>query len=595
MVSATIERERCGAESSPLEPGIPALGDLAWLRTPAVIIAFLAALLLANLLAVAFVSREQTVYFWDYSGYWNMSRDLSDAMVHDPGHAFRRVLYTVANDDYNLLPAVPVSALMLLLGKSRLAYELAIVNTYLAATLLTFMLLVRRLSDPGADDRRILAVSLATLLLWSVVWGALLRGLPDLGGVVLINLIFLVYFQNPAAQLRWRALAGLGLLLASLVLFRRWYAFWALHFLFLMVVDGGVAQARRRRLDLRHVLMAVRPGLAAGSIALVVLLVLARPFLVRVATTNYADIYSSYRSSIGWTALLHATAQHLGYLYVLGFLVSAVVLAGLARTRRLVLFLGLQMSLIYLHFTRTQFFGIHHFYLFLPTMALLLALFWVKVLGRPRPLWSSLAFGAFALTSLGTLTCVLKRDPPRFLKNIEPLASVCKMAPLVRNDMGELFRMAVVLDDLTRKTKDSIYVLSSSYILNADHLANAGCSMPLAFDLRERLAQVMHIDKRDGFPNCLLTASYVVVADPVQLHLPEGQRVITCPTESLLHATDLGQAFERLPYEFHLDQGVRVWIYRKKRAIENGELVAFRERLRAAYPDRPFVWMPSGQ
>ena len=594
-MASTITDQSNSAASPVLVPGGPPASDLAWLRRPGVISAFLAVLLTANLLTVAYVSREKTIYYWDYAAYWSTSRDLADFIARSPHQALRGIVHSLANDDYNCLPALPVSLVMLVLGKSRLDYELAIINTYLAAALLTFLLLVRRLSAPGAGDRRVLLAALITFLSWGIAWAALLRGLPDLGGVALINLILLTYFRHPVTLLRWRALVGLGLLVAFLVLFRRWYAFWAFHFMVLMVVEGGVALVRQGSLAPRNLFRAVRPCLTTGLIALFTLLTLGRHWMIRAATTNYADAYSAYHPFSGWQ-ILKETASCLGYLHIAAFTVGAAVLACSGPTRRLMLCLGLHLSLTYLHFTRTQFFGCQHLYLIFPTVVLVVALLWVKIMSWPRPLVGSLAFAAFALACLGTLTFAFRMKPPGDLRFLAPLASTCKAPPMVRSDLGEFNRMAHVLDDLTRKSNDQIYVLSSSDVFNPDHLVKVGLSLAMTCDLRPRIAFVPQVDKRDGFPNALLTANIVVVAEPVQLCVVrECQRVISFPVESFLHGKDLGQAFERLPYEFHLDKGVRVWIYRKKRAIEQRELVAFRDRLREAYPDRPFVWQPVGQ
>jgi hypothetical protein len=596
MASTIADPSNRATDSVLATPG-PPVSDVAWLRRPAVIIAFLAVLLTANLLTVAYVSREQTIYYWDYGAYWSASRDLADFIARSPRQALRGILHSVANDDYNCLPAVPVSLVMLVLGKSRLDYELAIINTHLAAVLLTFLLLVRRLSAPGACDQRVLLVALITFLSWGIAWVAVLRGLPDLGGVALINLILLTYFRQPVTQLRWRALVGLGLLVAFVVLFRRWYAFWALHFLVLMGVEGTVGLVRQRSVAPRCLFRALRPCLTTGLVALITLLTLGRHWMIRAATTNYADIYSAYRPYAGWQ-IVKETASYLGNLHIAAFAVGAVVLAYAAPTRRLMLCLALHLSLTYMHFTRIQFFGCQHLYLILPTVVLVVALLWVKIMNCPRPLLGSLAFAVFALACLGTLTFTFRATPPGDLRFLTPLASTCTAAPMVRNDLAEFNRMAYVLDDLTGKSNDQIYVLSSSNDFNPDHLVKVGLSLPMTCDLRQRLAFVPQIDKRDGFPNALLTAKIVVVAEPLQLCKGMGrecQRVVWFPTESFLHGKDLGQAFERLPYEFHLDKGVRVWIYRKKRAIEPGELLAFRDRLREAYPDRPFVWQPAGQ
>lgn len=59
-------------------------------------------------------------------------------------------------------------------------------------------------------------------------------------------------------------------------------------------------------------------------------------------------------------------------------------------------------------------------------------------------------------------------------------------------------------------------------------------------------------------PKQFLSATHVVVADPVQFHLrPEDQRVVGILGEDILSGKGIGASFERLPYEFSLDNNVQ--------------------------------------
>ena len=70
--------------------------------------AFLGLAILANAFAVYFVTQEHYVYFWDWSYYWLMSQELSVSLMHHPMSALRSLITSVRNDDYNLLPVLPL-------------------------------------------------------------------------------------------------------------------------------------------------------------------------------------------------------------------------------------------------------------------------------------------------------------------------------------------------------------------------------------------------------------------------------------------------------------------------------------------------------
>ena len=101
-----------------------------------------------------------------------------------------------------------------------------------------------------------------------------------------------------------------------------------------------------------------------------------------------------------------------------------------------------------------------------------------------------------------------------------------------------------------------------------------------------RLLVTHDVDKRDGFPWQFFQARYVVVTNPVGYHLaPENQRVVGLLAEELLRGEKLGQAYERLPFEFPLESGGKVYIYKKAKAFMAEDLQDISNIFVALYPD----------
>ena len=103
-----------------------------------------------------------------------------------------------------------------------------------------------------------------------------------------------------------------------------------------------------------------------------------------------------------------------------------------------------------------------------------------------------------------------------------------------------------------------------------------------------------HIDSRDGNPTtALLQAQYVVVATPVQYHLPpDEQHIVRTAVEEFTEGRPLARDFELLPDSYTLADGARVRVYRRTRpsteAVVLGTFARFRAALAPKY-DRPVL------
>jgi hypothetical protein len=164
-------------------------------------------------------------------------------------------------------------------------------------------------------------------------------------------------------------------------------------------------------------------------------------------------------------------------------------------------------------------------------------------------------------------------------------------SPLVRNDIEEIDRMLDVLSKTLTNPDDRVYVLASSWVLNSSIVRNAPLSLNRYAEISPKVLQTHDWDKRDGFPERLLTANYVIVADPIQYHVqPSDQRVIGIPAEMILTGKNIGRSFVKLPYRFELDRGVKCYIYRKLGEFDSSDLAALAGMLKNYYPDRPSIY-----
>lgn len=556
--------------------------------------ACLALAVLANAFAAYYVAQERYIYYWDWSHYWLWYRDLVTSLAQQPMVTLGALIDSVRQDDYNRLPVLPLVPWGWLFGTNRLSYILAITNLYLVPAIIVMGLLAQRLFRPDPSRRPFLpfVLTAASLLILHTLWAGVLRGFPDVVGVVLIGGIVLLHFARPLAEQGLGRLVATGLLLCLLVLLRRWYAYWVVAFFPALIVAHGLDIHQRHDIAWRHCLTTSRNAIIIGLTFTTALLGLATPFALRALYTDYSDTFSAYRST---SSLLDATRLLpglFGWGEVIPGLMGLAWLTVRKDTRVMGSFLLVQFSTIFVLFTRTQDFGLQHYYLIIPSIATGIA---AAVIG----LWERMMTGLWRTISVGAVFAALvvtsiTSFAPGAVAVTERLGSLVpsrRIHPLVRNDIDMLERLLVRMEALEGEQLGDVYVLASSEVLNSNILYNACKFGPRPRSTCDRILPTSEVDKRDGFPRQFLQATYLVAASPTQYHLrPDDQRVIGVLVREIIEGHGIGASFQRLPGEFTLDNGVAVWIYEKVHPFKRSDLDALEDEFNGYYPDRQHLF-----
>jgi hypothetical protein len=547
---------------------------------------------LANAFAVWFVSKEKYIYFWDFAEYWHDSNLMVGTLRRAPLKALPLLLYSIRHFDYNYLPTVLPAIPMLIFGGSRLVYILSIVNFYAipAAVGLTAASRAIVKSSGFLNTEPLRFVVPLVLATFPTFWIPILRGYPDVGGLIFISAVLVLYFQRHPDSLQTRELIACGILLALLVLFRRWFTFWALSFLIILPVDATF-RLRSLRLDVTAYWKIYRPSIIIACACAVTLGAVARPLVIHMLTTPYREIYSAYRGDTSFRATaIYFDSFYFGPFFFGAFFVSVLVLAVSPLVRRIFCLLLTQMILIFVLFQRIQGFGWQHLYLLIPTIVIFqsLALLQFRDVGR----W--LVVPVYSLVSISAFVPVFTTHAGILGYFGQHISSGGKCYPLTRHDLPEIRRLLAALEKYTAQTSGGVYVLGSSDIFNSSELREANQSLGTDFRVNGGILTDAEVDVRDGFPSQLLNAEYVLVSDPIQYQMrPQNQRVVGLPAQALLTRSNIGNAFEKLTDTFVLDRNVKVYIYRKVRPVTMGELTAFEKHCESVYPHRPEICMPA--
>ena len=413
--------------------------------------------------------------------------------------------------------------------------------------------------------------------------------------VLALNLIvLLIYFSRRPVELGWRALVAIGLVLSLSVVFRRWNAYWVVSFLMMIGLDGLIAFItagdRTPASFLRH----LRPSLVAGGSALAILGAVAGPFIVRAATTDYGDAYEAYRFHSSFVEGLWMSGRAVGGLWLLILALAALFLVRAPQSRRLALLLTGQIVIIVIMFLRTQSFGFQHYYLLQPGWLIMSSLFVIQLWERLADRRSKVAvIAGVAAVAVVTILATFSPAAAGLHAWLQPLLTRDTYYPLVREDVAELNRLYARLDEvLDAAGPDAkFYVLSATYELNDTHFIWTSIAPPFQFASSSRLLRLQYVDKRDGFPERLLQADFVVLGAPLGGN-GDGSQSLLEPGRLLRDGIGLGRAFEAVSGVFHLDNGATAQIFKKVRPITQAEVQELSDYLRQRYPDRPYVFDP---
>jgi hypothetical protein len=556
-----------------------------------IVVALLTFLILGNLFVIGFVHQERYLYFWDYVGYWSKFDFLSHNILERSLYTLSVVLKSIREDDYNYFPSFLLMPSGLLFGTDRIVYILSIVNIFAFPAVILLLQLYQKVARMyGLANPRLALIAAAMVLLLPNFWNPILIGLPDVGGFLLIQIILWLYLSGPYAQQSCRNLLLMALLIPTMVLFRRWYAYWGVSFYAVVFIIECGSMLVLRQWTAKAFFRICLTLLAQGAISFGFLLTVARTFMSRAVHTNYADIYSAFRKSASMGQSCQQVVTTFGWFYLSLFAVGAILALVNTKTRKIAAFLLLQGLIIFVIFSRTQNFAPQHFYLIMTPLLLFSALWAALLLSRATPWRIGLGLALMMLLILNSLAMFYPNTLTKASPFVDILTGV-EYGPHVRDDIPEIDRLLSVLEQFVTDPRARIYVLSASQTMNSHILTYAFLSLHRHEKIGEQVLWTHDVDKRDGFPQELLTAQYLVAADPIQANLsPKDQQILSIPARLVLKGEGIGSAFSRLPYEFHLDGDVKAYIYKKTRPFTEAELDTLSGLLRDLYPDRPFIY-----
>jgi hypothetical protein len=538
-------------------------------KFPASIVFFTALALIVVLLPVLYVSHEHYFYFWDWVAYQNKATSFVSTWRQSPTEAIQQLQASLASN-YNLLYVVPLLPFLLAFGKSRLVFIVSLALVYLLPFSLVMGAIATKLIP--IYPRAVFWSTAFLTLLVPAVWAPLLRGYPDIGGILLISLAVLAYLQDVKLK-HWWQIPLMGFLLGASALFRRHFAYSAIAFFGAMTLQYLLVFSAEVQLNLRrawqHLLKSIVQISLIAAISFATLITFAWKFTYRALTVDYGTLHAAW--SLTFSDVVQRYASFYGWvvwmLVILGF--SAGILTrrvNLPATTFIVLFgtLGLIEWLVILRY------GYIHYTLHItPFVVLGIASFiWTAWSTFPGKV-GTLMLGAASLY----LVCnvVMGLTPMgTFTNSVRPLFAA-NFSPLVRQDYDEVLQLVNYLRQLA-PNREPISVVAASSFLNPSVVTTAEQTLYGREESRLNVLRIPEIDSRDFYPlEQLLQAKYVVVPIPFQQILPTDEQVVRSGEQDVVKVVfdaftqnwEIAQDFKPLPVEFTLSNNVTVNLYQR--------------------------------
>lgn len=520
-----------------------------WHKT---VIYFLVAAVIVNILAVLYITKSRYIYFWDNSTYWDISRKIASGALSGGGF-WKNVYNSVAAQDYNYIAGLPSSVLVRLFGESRLVYVLGLVNMYFMPSVIMVYLLAKKVSKAPK-----IAAAITMLLCPSVMF-LTFAGFVDVGGVVMCLLCFNLYYTKKDKNGLWRYIL-IGVLLAAVILWRRWYAFFSVSFITAMLADCVLFKKKWYN------------AAAAAAVAALILILFFRDFVFEKLLADYGTLYRGYQFGAGTDFKL--ITRYFGLIFT-GVLAVCSVVNGVRKNETRTVFMWVQITVCLFMFMSTQTHGQQHLLLYIPSL-IMLTLITIKHITKE---WMLIAISALAL--LHSVNVYIPRAQPTNIQDITRLALIpdFSMLPLHRSDTEEILALKRKLDDAVIEG-DTMGVLASSFAFNEDILKNAEPSLGEKSARSNYIVSLPQVDSRDTDLSSLYGVNYILAAFPAQTHLAPGSQTVVCEAvKSFETGSDIASAYEEVPECETVINGVTIKLFHRVRDEYPNDIRLFVSRL----------------
>ncbi|HXU27308.1 MAG TPA: hypothetical protein VN698_08760, partial [Bacteroidia bacterium] len=413
-------------------------------------------------------------------------------------------------------------------------------------------------------------------------------GYLDAIGLLYIGFLMILIYEDALSKKDIPNLLLTFFLLIVMSVTRRWYLFWLVAFFPSYFIAGIIRFATDKSYTRKSLITLTINLTIIGVVYIGILYRFFKGFFQRSLFNNYSDVYSAYKWG-GYTENFNRTIFYLSIPVILISIIGIYTGIKNKASRLLSLVQLIQLAIILFLFFRIQSFSLQHYYLIAPTILFFLAMGFATIFVIPK--WGKYISSVLILLQLLSFTHTFTNWP-----SIRPNEVQSYLFPVTgfqisdRSDLKRIEALVEYLNSLSNNNRNkSVYILASSHIINDDILRNT--NLPYDMNSMKGLCNNnCHVDKVHGFPQDLLGADIVVVADPIQYHLrPEDQRVVGIPAEEILSGRGIGKSY-RLLKEFSIMNDIKLKVYEKIKPYSLGAIDSLLATFKSYYPEYPNLY-----
>ena len=504
-----------------------------------------------------FVRAEDNIYYWDFKEYYVKFFYLSNLFHTNIYLLIDQCRSSIADDDYNL-SSVILPSLFSPLGTNRLNY---IYYIYILYCIPSVVFISKLLSK----NKSIFycAFIFATVVLYTPFLAPILRGYPDICGI-LPFIIFLLYFFNSDIHTRinFKSMIMIGAILYIPFLFRRWYIYNIFSFYTSFFVVNILWHRKK------HYIINIICNIAISGITTLLLMFAFQYFLLlRIIETDYTYNYSAYSGTL-LTSITNI-CDRFPLIFLLMFFVSCIFL--IAKKDKLGIFCLMSIIILISTFIKMQDFDVHHF---LPvSMLFIIILLWQIYYIKSEKIALFVLFFVSIISFVNFQSTFFNKYTVPFV------TQKYKLLPLKHNNYCSLLNLCNKIISLNSVKYAKISFFSSSDILNE--------SMIETIIGNGIIRNTSQVDRRDGIAIDSLFSQYVIITDNSQTHLGgNNQRVITIPNEKIFNHIGIGKSYKRLSGPYALSNNCSAYIYEKIKTFDNDEISDYL----SSFPEDKINW-----
>ncbi len=517
--------------------------------------------------------QNRFVYFWDYGGYWTASYMTKDALFHQPIETLKFIYRSILDWDYNRLLPLLISVPLKCFGYTFSRYVMLNYLLFLVPVwLITISIIWKQLSlYPSKIKSSKVSYILFALIALGVstfppYYRAMLLGYIDIACIIPALLSILLFMDYDCLSLSKKQILR-DILIASLLLmaflFRRYFAYFGVGYAIALGLYSlyQIFKANEQIPLRKRIFHSLGNLFIIGAFSILTMLLFFRRLVIKTLSTNYAGQYEAYDAPL--LPKIESVITQLGPM-TMALIVIAVALAFLSkRARKLTFFCFCTFFFTTMSFFHVQSMGSQHIYTIAGEACILMILGIYQIIGLIQSNRGKCiaAFSLSAIVAFNAVYCFFPtvRQHMPFLSKIYSQA----YSPLQRNDLQKLHELAHFLNGLTDPTGKHVYVCASGGVLNASIMDSL--DKPYKNGALHNMYWTADVDLRDGFNPDFLRADYIVITDPIQLHLKKGtQEVVRFPWAEIQNPNSpIGRHFIKLEQSFSLDHHVTAYIYEK--------------------------------